>query len=68
MGTPRGGSIELIEADLIGGPIGGKRTAAAPMSNPPLRPRVAHPSAAAHEWESDVTVKDQLTVTSDSTV
>jgi hypothetical protein len=36
-GTPRGGSIGLTRPTWEGGPIAGKRTAAAPVSNPPLR-------------------------------
>ena len=36
-GTPRGGSIGLMRPAWEGRPIAGKRTAAAPVSNPPLR-------------------------------
>ena len=36
-GTSRGGSIELMRATWKGRPIADKRTAAAPVSNPPLR-------------------------------
>ncbi len=35
-GTPRGGSIGLMRSTWEGRPIAGKRTAAAPASNPPL--------------------------------
>ena len=42
-GTPRGGSIGLMRATWEGRPIAGKRTAAAPVSNPPLRQLDADP-------------------------
>ena len=42
-GTPRGGSIGLMRSTWEGRPIAGQRTAAAPVSNPPLRRRRSPP-------------------------
>ena len=43
-GTPRGGSIGLMRSTWEGRPIADKRTAAAPVSNPPLCFRAADAS------------------------